>query len=205
MCKTGSELKAKNNTSWIATAHFLTLTSFRPLYGKLSDIFGHKACLLFAYAVFDVVYAPGMSMIGFLGALTLILAVVPFLTGFDSSPNLGWCNRITIVSLSLTPILSVEMKITPPGTSSSAATCCPATSQTCVAKALVAILADAATQDSAVAVAVACVPLPLPQLPRRRVGISYRIAIMGSLVPSLCFGLVSFVATFWVKEKPPRR
>lgn len=72
-----------------------------------------------------------------------------------------------------------------------------------VAKALVAILADAATQDSAVAVA--CVPLPLPQLPRRRVGISYRIAIMGSLVPSLCFGLVSFVATFWVKEKPPRR
>lgn len=34
--------------------YFLTLTSFQPLYGKLSDIFGRKACLLFAYAVFGI-------------------------------------------------------------------------------------------------------------------------------------------------------
>lgn len=27
---------------------------FRPLYGKLSDIFGRKACLLFAYSVFSI-------------------------------------------------------------------------------------------------------------------------------------------------------
>ena len=50
--KIGSDLKALNNTSWIATAYFLTLTSFQPLYGKLSDIFGRKAALLFAYAIF---------------------------------------------------------------------------------------------------------------------------------------------------------
>ncbi|KAL2822750.1 major facilitator superfamily domain-containing protein [Aspergillus cavernicola] len=50
--KIGSDLKALNLTSWIATSYFLTLTSFQPLYGKLSDIFGRKACLLFAYAVF---------------------------------------------------------------------------------------------------------------------------------------------------------
>src|SRR5436305_1442167 len=30
----------------------LTITSFQPLYGKLSDIFGRKYPLLFAYAVF---------------------------------------------------------------------------------------------------------------------------------------------------------
>ncbi|SPJ74412.1 related to multidrug resistance protein [Fusarium torulosum] len=48
----GSELNALNNTSWIATAYFLTLTSCQPLYGKLSDIFGRKACLLFAYTIF---------------------------------------------------------------------------------------------------------------------------------------------------------
>lgn len=48
----GSDLEALNLTSWIATSYFLTLTSFQPLYGKLSDIFGRKACLLFAYAVF---------------------------------------------------------------------------------------------------------------------------------------------------------
>ena len=34
--------------------YFLTLTSFQPLYGKLSDIFGRKPCLLFAYSVFGL-------------------------------------------------------------------------------------------------------------------------------------------------------
>lgn len=50
--KMGSDLNALNNTSWIATSYFLTLTTFQPLYGKLSDIFGRKQCLLFAYTVF---------------------------------------------------------------------------------------------------------------------------------------------------------
>ncbi|KAJ5579663.1 uncharacterized protein N7459_005648 [Penicillium hispanicum] len=50
----GSDLKALNLTSWIATSYFLTLTSFQPLYGKLSDIFGRKGCLLFAYAIFGI-------------------------------------------------------------------------------------------------------------------------------------------------------
>ncbi|KAI0341537.1 MFS general substrate transporter [Trametopsis cervina] len=48
----GSELKQLHNTSWIATGYMLTLTSFQPLYGKLSDIFGRRACLIFAYSVF---------------------------------------------------------------------------------------------------------------------------------------------------------
>lgn len=50
----GSDLEALNLTSWIATSYFLTLTSFQPLYGKLSDIFGRKGCLLWAYAIFGV-------------------------------------------------------------------------------------------------------------------------------------------------------
>ncbi|KAH8423075.1 putative MFS multidrug transporter [Aspergillus melleus] len=48
----GSDLHSLNLTSWIATSYFLTLTSFQPLYGKLSDIFGRKTCLLSAYAIF---------------------------------------------------------------------------------------------------------------------------------------------------------
>lgn len=71
--KIGNELDALNSTSWVATSlnppprlslaaniqltmlrYFLTVTSFQPLYGKLSDIFGRKECLLFAYAVFAV-------------------------------------------------------------------------------------------------------------------------------------------------------
>ena len=52
--KIGTDLNALNMTSWIATAYFLTLTSFQPLYGKLSDIFGRKSCLLTAYAIFGI-------------------------------------------------------------------------------------------------------------------------------------------------------
>ncbi|KAF7320692.1 Vacuolar membrane amino acid uptake transporter fnx2 [Mycena chlorophos] len=48
----GNEMNQLQLTSWIATAYMLTLTSFQPLYGKMSDIFGRKACLLFAYTVF---------------------------------------------------------------------------------------------------------------------------------------------------------
>ena len=47
-------MNALNNTSWIATAYFITLTSFQPLYGKMSDIFGRKPALLFGYAVFGL-------------------------------------------------------------------------------------------------------------------------------------------------------
>lgn len=50
----GSDLDALNLTSWIATSYLLTLSSFQPLYGKLSDIFGRKACLLFAYTIFGL-------------------------------------------------------------------------------------------------------------------------------------------------------
>ena len=50
----GSDLHALRNVSWIATAYFLTMTASQPLYGKLSDIFGRKPCLLFAYTMFGV-------------------------------------------------------------------------------------------------------------------------------------------------------
>lgn len=50
----GTELHALNSTSWIATSYFLTLSAFQPVYGKLSDIFGRKQCLLFAYLVFGI-------------------------------------------------------------------------------------------------------------------------------------------------------
>ncbi|KAF5390042.1 hypothetical protein D9757_003893 [Collybiopsis confluens] len=48
----GNEMKQLDKTSWIATGYMLTLTSFQPLYGKLSDIFGRKSCLLIAYVIF---------------------------------------------------------------------------------------------------------------------------------------------------------
>ncbi|KAG7088916.1 hypothetical protein E1B28_012861 [Marasmius oreades] len=50
----GNELKQLQKTSWIAASYMLTVTAFQPLYGKLSDIFGRKTCLLFAYCVFGI-------------------------------------------------------------------------------------------------------------------------------------------------------
>ncbi|KAH7079173.1 major facilitator superfamily domain-containing protein [Paraphoma chrysanthemicola] len=50
----GTELHALSSTSWIATGYFLTLSAFQPVYGKLTDIFGRKECLLFAYLIFGI-------------------------------------------------------------------------------------------------------------------------------------------------------
>ncbi|KAI0481610.1 major facilitator superfamily domain-containing protein [Xylaria cf. heliscus] len=52
--KIGSDLQALSSISWIATSFFLALTTFQPLYGKLSDIFSCKSCLLFAYTMFGL-------------------------------------------------------------------------------------------------------------------------------------------------------
>ncbi|KIK80219.1 hypothetical protein PAXRUDRAFT_244285 [Paxillus rubicundulus Ve08.2h10] len=40
--------------SWVPSAYMLTSTSFQPLYGRLSDIFGRKAALCLAMAVFMI-------------------------------------------------------------------------------------------------------------------------------------------------------
>ncbi|EGX94786.1 MFS multidrug transporter, putative [Cordyceps militaris CM01] len=59
--KIGNDLNAMNSMTSSAMltvddvySYFLTLTSCQPLYGKLSDIFGRKVCLLFAYAIFGI-------------------------------------------------------------------------------------------------------------------------------------------------------
>lgn len=57
-----------------------------------------------------------MRRIDFLGAFTLVSAVVALLAGLDCGSNLGWSHMITIVFLSVTPILFglfifVEMKV----------------------------------------------------------------------------------------------
>ncbi|KZT20836.1 MFS general substrate transporter [Neolentinus lepideus HHB14362 ss-1] len=50
----GNQFNQLQNTSWIATGYMLTVVSFQPLYGKLSDIFGRKGCLLMAYSIFAI-------------------------------------------------------------------------------------------------------------------------------------------------------
>ena len=47
-----SELNAFGHLSWIVTAYLLTSTAATPIYGKLSDIYGRRAMLLPAIALF---------------------------------------------------------------------------------------------------------------------------------------------------------
>lgn len=66
----GSYFNALEKTSWIATAYLLTVSSFQPLFGKLSDIFGRKSCILFAYTIF----AFGCMLCGSAQSMNMLIA-----------------------------------------------------------------------------------------------------------------------------------
>ena len=93
----GSDLNALNQTSWIATAYFLTLTSFQPLYGKLSDIFGRKACLLFAYTIFGV----GSVLCGLAPDMKSLIAARAF-------AGIGGGGMTTVVQILISDILTLR-------------------------------------------------------------------------------------------------
>lgn len=93
----GSELDALNLTSWIATSYFLTLTSFQPLYGKLSDIFGRKACLLYAYAIFGL----GCLFCGLSRTINQLIAARVF-------QGIGGGGMTTVVSIMFSDIIPLK-------------------------------------------------------------------------------------------------
>lgn len=93
----GTDLNALNNTSWIATAYFLTLTSFQPLYGKLSDIFGRKSCLLFAYLVFGL----GCLFCGLARNMNELIAARAF-------AGIGGGGMTTVVSILLSDVITLR-------------------------------------------------------------------------------------------------
>ncbi|RVX72191.1 hypothetical protein B0A52_04395 [Exophiala mesophila] len=93
----GSELDALNLTSWIATSYFLTLTSFQPLYGKLSDIFGRKACLLYAYAIFGL----GCLFCGLSQSINQLIAARVF-------QGIGGGGMTTVVSIMFSDIIPLK-------------------------------------------------------------------------------------------------
>ena len=82
----GSDLNALSSASWIATAYFLTMTCCQPLYGKLSDVFGRKPCLLFALTMFGI----GNLGCGLTGTMAGLIAarVSPSLLSIILGPSL---------------------------------------------------------------------------------------------------------------------
>ncbi|CAG8635263.1 7875_t:CDS:2, partial [Cetraspora pellucida] len=49
-----SDFNGLDQMAWVATSYLLTTTSFQPIYGKLSDIFGRKTTFLGAIIVFEL-------------------------------------------------------------------------------------------------------------------------------------------------------
>ncbi|KAF2741567.1 multidrug resistance protein fnx1 [Polyplosphaeria fusca] len=92
----GTELKALSLTSWIATSYFLTLAAFQPVYGKLSDIFGRKECLLFAYIVFGV----GAMLCGLAQTMPQLIAA----RAFAGIGGAGMATMTTIIFSDVIPL-----------------------------------------------------------------------------------------------------
>ena len=64
----GNSLGSFENLSWVVTAYLLTATVATPLFGKLSDIYGRRAMMLIAVAIFlagslACALAPSMGML----------------------------------------------------------------------------------------------------------------------------------------------
>ena len=95
--KIGSDLEALNKSSWIATSYFLTLTSFQPLYGKLSDIFGRKEALLFAYTIFGL----GCLLCGLARTMDELIAARAF-------AGIGGGGMTTVVSILMSDIVPLR-------------------------------------------------------------------------------------------------
>ncbi|CAG8746847.1 3430_t:CDS:2, partial [Racocetra persica] len=49
-----SDFNGLDQLAWVATSYLLTTTSFQPIYGKLSDIFGRKATFLVTIIIFEL-------------------------------------------------------------------------------------------------------------------------------------------------------
>lgn len=95
--KIGSDLKSLENASWIATAYLLTVSSFQPLYGKMSDIFGRKPCLLFAYTVFGL----GCLWCGLARNMNELIAARAF-------AGIGGGGMTTVVSIMMSDIVPLR-------------------------------------------------------------------------------------------------
>ncbi|KAF9346478.1 hypothetical protein BGX26_002008 [Mortierella sp. AD094] len=63
------EYNSLADISWLGTAYLMTATSFQPLYGKFSDIFGRKATMLFA----NTVFLAGSCIAGWANSMNMLI------------------------------------------------------------------------------------------------------------------------------------
>lgn len=91
-----SSINSVSKMSWIATSYLLSCSAFQPLYGKLSDIYGRKALLLFSNSTF----ALGCLISG-LSHNLVWLSIGRFITGIGGG---GLTSLSTITTSDLVPL-----------------------------------------------------------------------------------------------------
>ncbi|KAI8356902.1 major facilitator superfamily domain-containing protein [Mortierella sp. GBAus27b] len=118
--KIANEFNALSDISWIGIAYLLTSTSFQPLYGRFSDIFGRKATFLFATTVFLVgsalcgaaqsmtmmIIARGIAGIGAGGIMSMVMIIIADLVSLrDRGKYQGIIGAVFGVSSVIGPLL----------------------------------------------------------------------------------------------------
>ncbi|KAI1316709.1 hypothetical protein EDD11_009598 [Mortierella claussenii] len=67
--KIANDFHALADVPWVGTAYLLTSTSFQPLYGRFSDIFGRKTTFLFGLIIFMI----GSALCGAAQSMTMMI------------------------------------------------------------------------------------------------------------------------------------
>ncbi|CEP63591.1 MDR family MFS transporter LALA0_S08e06084g [Lachancea lanzarotensis] len=93
-----SDLEASSQMSWIATSYLLSCSSFQPMYGKLSDVFGRREMLVAS----NIFFAAGCFLCGSsFSSNVWYLSVARFIAGIGGG---GMTTLSTIAISDLIPL-----------------------------------------------------------------------------------------------------
>ena len=90
-----TELNGYSHLSWIVSAYLLTSTAATPIYGKLSDIYGRRALLLPALALFIVA-----------SVLCALSQSLPQLIGFRALQGIGGAGLMSMSQAAIADVVS---------------------------------------------------------------------------------------------------
>jgi EmrB/QacA subfamily drug resistance transporter len=90
-----TDLGAFGHLSWIVSAYLLTTTAATPIYGKLSDIYGRRACLMPALAIFIAA-----------SILCAVAATLPQLIAFRALQGLGGAGLMAMAQAAIADVVA---------------------------------------------------------------------------------------------------
>ncbi|CAO3571504.1 unnamed protein product [Mortierella alpina] len=118
--KIANEFNSLSEIPWIGTSYLLTSTTFQPLYGRGSDIFGRKATFLFAITVFLIgsalcgaaqsmiwiIVARGIAGVGAGGIMSMVMIIITDLVSLrDRGRYQGIIGAVFGISSVIGPLL----------------------------------------------------------------------------------------------------